>query len=63
MARSERIKVKGIQKEMSPQDIELYTLALWLQSKRIRAEGRQNAAKAKAKRRRLDRKREQSHER
>jgi hypothetical protein len=56
--RSERVKVKGVQKEMSRDDIEMYALCLWLSSKRIVAERRRREAKAKERRREIERRRE-----
>jgi hypothetical protein len=61
-ARSGRMRIKGVQKEMSRDDIELYSLALALQGKRLLRERRDNEAKAKA-RREITRRREERHER
>ena len=50
MAQTKRIKVKGVRKT---EDVEMLSLVLWLQSKRLLKERRANeqAAKEKAKRR------------
>jgi hypothetical protein len=50
MAKTRRIKVKGVRKT---EDVEMLSLVLWLQAKRILRERRANeqAARAKAKRR------------
>lgn len=50
MGKTRRIKVKGVRKT---EDVEMLSLVLWLQSKRILKERRLNeqAARAKAKRR------------
>jgi hypothetical protein len=58
LARAERMKVEGVQKQMSQADIEMYTLTLWLQAKRGIAERRRREAKAAAKRQRIARLRE-----
>lgn len=57
-ARSERMRIKGVQKQMSRDDIEMYGLVLQLQAKRILRERRANEAKAKAKRQEIARRRE-----
>jgi len=57
-ARSERVRVRGVQKEMSRDDIEMYALALWLGSKRIVRERRRRAAQAKVRRQEIARQRE-----
>lgn len=50
MGRTRRIKVKGVRKA---EDVEMLSLVLWLQAKRVLKERRANerAAKAEAKRR------------
>lgn len=64
MARSERIRVRGRQKcEWSSEDVQMYSLALWLQAKRVLADRRRAAEKAKAKRRRIECQREGRDER
>jgi len=61
---SERIRVKGVPKrEMSPEDIELYSLLLKLGSKRQLRDRRHHAEAAKARRRNIARRREDRHER
>jgi hypothetical protein len=57
MANSRRIKVKGVRKT---EDVEMLSLVLWLQAKRILKERRANelAAKEKAKRREIESNRE-----
>ncbi len=62
--RSDRVRVKGVPKrEMSPGDIELYTLALWLGAKRQLRDRRRHAEAAEARKRGIARKREDRHER
>jgi hypothetical protein len=59
MARSERIRVKGVRRsEFSPQDVELYSLSLWLGAKRQLRDRRRQAEKAKARKREIERRRE-----
>jgi len=50
MGRTRRIKVKGVRKT---EDVEMLSLVLWLQAKRLLRERRENerAAREKAKRR------------
>jgi hypothetical protein len=57
MAKSRRIKVKGVRKA---EDVEMLSLVLWLQAKRILKERRASelAEKEKAKRREIEGKRE-----
>ena len=55
MAKSRRIKVKGVRKA---EDIEMLSLVLWLQAKRILKERRASEAAEKAKRRRIEGERE-----
>ncbi len=55
MGRARRIKVKGVRKT---EDIEMLSLVLWLQAKRVLAERRQADAKAKGKARRREVERE-----
>ena len=47
MGRTRRIRVKGIRK---PEDVEMLSLVLWLQAKRVLRERREAEAKARAKR-------------
>jgi len=49
MARSRRIKVKGVRRAEG-EDVEMLSLVLWLQAKRILRERRANEQAAKAKR-------------
>jgi hypothetical protein len=57
--RSDRVRVKSVPKpEMSPQDIELYSLALWLGSKRQLRDRRRRAETAKARKQTIARQRE-----
>jgi hypothetical protein len=58
MAQSERIRVRGVQKQMSQGDIELYSLSLWLGAKRQLRDRRHRAEKAKARQREIARQRE-----
>ncbi len=54
MAKTRRIKVKGVRRtEGSGEDVEMLSLVLWLQAKRLLKERRANeqAAREKAKRR------------
>jgi len=53
MGQARRIRVKGVRKA---EDVEMLSLALWLQAKRILRERRANeqAAKAEAKRREIE---------
>jgi hypothetical protein len=55
MAKSSRIKVTGVRRAEGD-DVEMLSLVLWLQAKRILKERRasERAAKAKAKRREAD---------
>jgi hypothetical protein len=63
-ARSERIRVKGVPKrEMSPEDIELYSLSLWLGAKRQLRDRRRRAEVAKERKNKIARRREDRHER
>jgi hypothetical protein len=63
-ARSERIRVKGVPKrEMSPTDIELYSLSLWLGAKRQLRDRRRHAEAAKERKSKIARRREDRHER
>lgn len=55
MGKSRRIKVKGVRKA---EDVEMLSLVLWLQSKRILKQRRANEEAAKAKRRRIEGERE-----
>ncbi len=57
MAQTKRIKVKGVRKT---EDVEILSLVMWLQAKRILKERRANelAAKEKAKRREIEGSRE-----
>jgi hypothetical protein len=57
MAQTKRIKVKGVRKA---EDVEMLSLVMWLQAKRILKERRANelAAKEKAKRREIEGSRE-----
>jgi hypothetical protein len=57
------MKVKGVQKQMSQADIEMYALTLWLSAKRGIAERRRREAKAAARRLEIRRLREGRHER
>ena len=59
MGRSSRIKVKGVRRTEG-EDVEMLSLVLWLQAKRILKERRANelAAKEKAKRREIESNRE-----
>ena len=56
MARTKRIKVKGVRKS---EDVEMLSLVLWLQAKRILKERRANEQAEKARRREI----EDTHER
>ena len=58
MAKTRRIKVKGVRRTEG-EDVEMLSLVLWLQAKRILKERRANEQAAKAKRREI----EGSHER
>lgn len=59
MARAERVRVTGVKKpEMNQQDIELYSLSLWLSAKRQLRQRRINAERAKARQREIARRRE-----
>lgn len=49
---TKKLKVKGIQRDEP--DTEMIALALWIQSKRIVRERRENEARARAKRRERD---------
>ena len=53
MARTRRIKVKGVKK--TEPDIEMLSLIYWLQAKRVLRERRDREAKARAKRRESER--------
>jgi hypothetical protein len=59
MGRSSRIKVKGVRRTEG-EDVEMLSLVLWLQAKRILKERRQAevAAREKAKRREIEGNRE-----
>jgi hypothetical protein len=59
MGRARRIKVKGVRKTEG-EDVEMLSLVLWLQAKRVLRERRQTDAKAreKAKRRESEGERE-----
>ena len=62
--RSDRVRIKGVPKrEMSPQDIELYSLSLWLGAKRHLRDRRRRAKTAKARKQTIARRREDRHER
>lgn len=51
MAKTRRIKVKGVRRD---EDIEMLSLVLWLQAKRVLKERRANERAAKAKRREIE---------
>lgn len=53
MARSRRIKVKGVRRAEG-EDVEMLSLVLWLQAKRILRERRASEQAAKAKRRKIE---------
>jgi hypothetical protein len=53
MARSRRIKVKGVRRAEG-EDVEMLSLVLWLQAKRILRERRANEQAAKARRREIE---------
>jgi hypothetical protein len=57
MAQTKRIRIRGVRKA---EDVEMLSLVLWLQAKRILKERRANeqAAKAQAKRREIEGKHE-----
>ena len=57
MAKSRRIKVKGVRRE-DGEDVEMLSLVLWLQAKRILKERRASEAAAKAKRKKIEGNRE-----
>lgn len=59
MARSRRIKVKGVRRAEG-EDVEMLSLVLWLQAKRVLKERRASelAARQKAKRREIEGSRE-----
>lgn len=48
---TKRIKVRGVQHTDAETDTEMIALALWIQSKRILQERRENESRARAKRR------------
>ena len=63
MAQSERVRVKGVQKQMGQRDIELYSLSLWIGAKSELRRRRLHAEKAKARQREIARQREGDDER
>jgi hypothetical protein len=63
-ARSERIRVKGVPKrEMSPTDMEGYSLSKWLGAKRQLRDRRRRAEVAKERKNKIAGRREDRHER
>jgi hypothetical protein len=57
MAKTRRIKVKGVRRAEG-EDVEMLSLVLWLQAKRVLKERRANDLAAKAKRREIEGSRE-----
>jgi len=62
-ARSERVTVKGVPKEMSRHNIEMYAVCLHVQAKRQLADRRRAAERANERRREIARRREARDER